>query len=103
MLCIRNANINECRVELAQQEGVAVMRRFNGGGAIFADADQAGISFTSNIAEKNISFNMGVLIEALAQFGVAAQIKGRNDIVLIENGRKVLIFRFYSKYSCSIE
>jgi lipoate-protein ligase A len=82
----------EFDVERAQAEGVAIVRRPSGGGAIYADG---GTFFYSIILPFTAGTSPQVamrraaepLVQALQALGVAAELKGSNDIEV--NGAKI--------------
>ncbi|EOD35067.1 lipoate-protein ligase A [Emiliania huxleyi CCMP1516] len=74
----------ECRVQLLEQDGVTLARRPTGG--------DSGFSFINPHASVEDqrdykTMNNGVLLEALARFGLGAEMSGRNDLTV--DGRKV--------------
>ena len=104
----------ECRVQLLEQDGVTLARRPTGGGCVYRDlgatprptqpphigtqhhlaapAGDSGFSFINPHASVEDqrdykTMNNGVLLEALARFGLGAEMSGRNDLTV--DGRKV--------------
>lgn len=82
----RNQNsFAEVNAEVAASRGIAVVRRLSGGGAVYHDlgnvnytiADRRDESFTRPMADC-----ARPMVEALRDFGIAAEFSGRNDIVV---------------------
>jgi len=74
----------ECRLESMKEDGVHLVRRFTGGGAVYQDLGNSIFSFLDKPKEQNIDRNNRILINALSTFGVEAEAKGRNDLVVNE-------------------
>lgn len=96
----RNQNVwRECRVEEIRRRGIAICRRFSGGGAVYQDLGNLCFSFMLPVAVEETPMNrrsesFGVVLRALGRVGVEAQLSGRNDIAV--EGKKVSgsAFRF---------
>lgn len=80
------AEINEKTV---RENGIKVVRRLSGGGAVYHDLGNLNFTFIAE-ADKTDELNMRVfclpIVKALAKLGVSAEINGRNDITI--DGRK---------------
>lgn len=80
------AEINQPYVEAHQ---IRVVRRLSGGGAVFHDLGNLNYTFIADAGELE-TLNMRVfcepIVKALAEFGVTAEINGRNDMTI--DGRK---------------
>ena len=88
----RNQNPwRECHVDALERDGVHLVRRGSGGGAVFQDVGNSIFSFFSPKDGYSRDGNFAVLIAACAQLGfqgdLAVTIKGRNDLEV--QGRKV--------------
>lgn len=86
----RNQNTAaEINSEFVEKQGVSVVRRLTGGGAVFHDLGNVNFTFLS-LGEKGktIDFHRFTepVIEALRNMGVPADFEGRNDLVIA--GRK---------------
>lgn len=59
-----------------------VARRSSGGGAVYHDKNNLNFSFICNKEYFSISSNFQIIINALKQLGLNAQISGRNDLTV---------------------
>lgn len=76
----------ECNVELLCNEDGHVMRRTTGGGAVYHDDGNINFSFITTHDHYNLQRQFSVIINAVASFGLQAEISGRNDLLC--EGRK---------------
>ena len=80
------AEINE---KVVRENGIKVVRRLSGGGAVYHDLGNLNFTFIAD-AEETDELNMRMfclpIVKALAKLGVSAEINGRNDITI--DGRK---------------
>ena len=80
------AEINEKNV---QENGIRVIRRLSGGGAVYHDLGNLNFTFITD-TEKTDELNMRVfclpIVKVLSKLGITAEINGRNDITI--DGRK---------------
>lgn len=79
----------EINYELAQEEGVAVVRRLSGGGTIYTDFGCFQFSFIKKSTSDTIDFShyLEIVITALGKMGVKAEYNSRNDLAI--EGRKI--------------
>ncbi|MGE5581860.1 MAG: lipoyl protein ligase domain-containing protein, partial [Bacillota bacterium] len=76
----------ECQTAVLEQEGGYLARRLSGGGAVFHDLGNLNFTFLMNRAGYNLQKQLGVILAAVKELGIPAEINGRND--LIAGGRK---------------
>ncbi|WP_077325010.1 lipoate--protein ligase [Virgibacillus siamensis] len=87
----RNQNtIEEINTNYVDENGIKVVRRLSGGGAVYHDEGNLNFSFiTKDDGEsfQNFAKFTKPMVEALNNLGVPAELQGRND--LAANGRKI--------------
>jgi len=72
----------ECHLEKMEKDQILLARRQSGGGAVFHDLGNTNFTFLASKKNYNKSDNFNIIIAALKQFGIKAQLSGRNDIVV---------------------
>ncbi|MFA7326871.1 MAG: lipoate--protein ligase [Candidatus Kapaibacterium sp.] len=87
----RNQNtLEEINHEYVEEKGIHVIRRISGGGTVYHDFGNLNFSFMTDYCFESLNnfkkFTAPV-IKVLNDMGVAAELKGRNDIVV--NDRKI--------------
>lgn len=79
----RNQNAwRECNIATMEKDGVQLVRRHTGGGAVFHDDQNLNFSFIMNEAQYDVRRQMGVIQKAVAALGMTAELSGRNDILI---------------------
>lgn len=80
----RNQNtIEEINVDYVEKNGIHVVRRLSGGGAVYHDLGNLNFSFITNDDKKsfqNFSKFTEPVVKVLRSIGVEAELTGRNDI-----------------------
>src|SRR5690554_2341039 len=87
----RNQNtLEEINQSYVEENGIHVVRRISGGGAVYHDLGNLNFSFITNYDKKSLNnFRKFTepIINVLQSLEVNAELKGRNDIVA--DGRKI--------------
>ncbi len=76
----------ECNLESMNRDGVKLVRRITGGGAVFHDLNNLNFSFISSKDLYDVRRQFGVILKALESVGLKAEFSSRNDLTI--NGRK---------------
>jgi lipoate-protein ligase A len=82
--------IEEINRDYVERNGIHVVRRLSGGGAVYHDLGNLNFSFITNYQAVNfVNFSKFTepVIRSLTKLGVNAELSGRNDILI--EGRKV--------------
>jgi len=87
----RNQNtLEEINDEYVRNNGIHIVRRMSGGGAVYHDLGNLNFSFITKYKQENLNnflkFNKPV-IRILKEMGVPAEMSGRNDI--LADGKKI--------------
>lgn len=75
----------ELDLDAIRQRGITVARRITGGGAVYHDMGNVNFSFVSpHAGQEGIDFAAFCrpIVEALRELGVAAELSGRNDLLV---------------------
>ena len=93
----KNQNVwQEINLPLAQSEGVRLVRRLSGGGAVYHDLGNLNFTFICNAEDYNLERNMQIIKDACLSLGIKAELSGRNDI--LADGRKFSGNAFYNSH-----
>ncbi len=76
----------ECNLGAMEADGVQLVRRHTGGGAVFHDSGNLNFSFIMSEENYDLDRQMNVIKAAVAELGVNAERSGRND--MLADGRK---------------
>lgn len=77
----RNQNPRiECDLDKLNADGVQLVRRISGGGAVYHDRGNLNYSFIASNDIYDEQRQTSVILSALKSFGIEAQVSGRNDI-----------------------
>lgn len=83
----RNQNAwKECNLSNMDKDGVQLVRRHTGGGAVYHDSGNLNFSFIMNERDYDLERQLKVITDAVSALGVHAEVSGRNDILI--DGRK---------------
>ena len=84
----RNQNpYKECDVQKIGQDGVVLVRRKSGGGAVYHDLGNLNFTIIGPVEEDGVEKNFAYVSKTLGRLGIEAVFNGRNDIHV--QGKKV--------------
>ncbi len=72
----------ECDVKKMEAEGVGLVRRKSGGGAVYQDLGNLNFTFISGRDHHDINRQYNVILKALEGYGIHGEISGRNDLTV---------------------
>ena len=76
----------ECNLAAMDRDGVQLVRRITGGGAVFHDACNLNFSFIAGEEIYNVERQLAMILSAVRFLGIPCEFTGRND--LLADGRK---------------
>ena len=76
----------ECSIANMDADGVQLVRRHSGGGAVFHDNGNLNFSFITDEKHYDLNRQMRVILNAVSKLGLKAELSGRNDITV--DGKK---------------
>jgi len=78
---------NECNLKRMDEDGIQLVRRHSGGGAVYHDMGNLCFTLISNKETGSKEENFSLVLEALASLNLDCDLSGRNDILL--DGKKI--------------
>lgn len=83
----RNQNpYKECDIKKLKEDGVQLVRRMSGGGAVYHDSGNLNFSFIADNINYDAELNINVILKGISRFGIHGYFNGRNDLMV--QGRK---------------
>ncbi len=77
---------SECNLAAMERDGVQLVRRITGGGAVFHDAGNLNFSFIAGEDVYDVHRQLNLILRAVRALGIPCEFSGRND--LLADGRK---------------
>ena len=92
----RNQNPwRECDTDAMERDGVQLVRRCTGGGAVYHDVGNLNFSFICGKELYDVEHQNRIILDAVQSLGISAEATGRND--LLAEGRKFSGHAFCSR------
>ncbi len=77
----------ECNLAAMEERQINLARRISGGGAVFHDKGNLNFTFIAHKRNYDTKRQFEIIIAALSRFGINAEMRGRNDLLV--DGRKI--------------
>ena len=78
---------HEVNMDIIKQKRITIARRITGGGAVYHDMGNVNFTFILPLGEQYVKESTERIIQALGEYGIVAQVSGRNDLLV--DGYKV--------------
>lgn len=72
----------ECRLSALERDGVQLVRRHSGGGAVYHDGGNLNFSFITDEKNYDLDRQMRVILNAVRALGLEPELSGRNDALI---------------------
>jgi len=76
----------ECDLAAMERDGVQLVRRVTGGGAVYHDSGNLNFSFIAGEGRYDLEKQLNLILQAVRSFGIPCEFTGRND--LLAGGKK---------------
>ncbi|MBP3587449.1 MAG: lipoate--protein ligase [Clostridia bacterium] len=76
----------ECDLNAMERDGVRLVRRITGGGAVYHDEGNLNFSFIAGEGRYDVERQLNLILQAVGTFGIPCEFSGRND--LLADGKK---------------
>jgi len=70
----------ECDLSRMETDGVQLVRRVSGGGAVYHDAENLNFSFIAGEDRYDLDRQLSLILHAVESFGISCRFSGRNDL-----------------------
>ncbi len=74
----------ECNMTAMEQDGVQLVRRITGGGAVYHDCGNLNFSFIAGKNRYDLDKQLGMILQALRALGIPCEFSGRNDLICMD-------------------